>query len=105
MESITPEQLKQRMDAGDGPKMLDVREPWEFEICRIEGSVNIPMAELGGRFGELEHGSEIVVICHHGMRSRQVAEYMESIGFPHVVNLEGGVDAWAQSVDEDMQQY
>ena len=105
MESISPEQLKERLDAGLHPKLLDVREPWEFEICRIEGSDNIPMAELGNHIGELEPGSDIVVICHHGTRSRQVAEYMASLGFTRIANLEGGVNAWAQEIDDDMQQY
>ena len=76
--NITPSGLKHRLDAGDRPVLLDVREPWEFELARIEGSTFIPMSELGERFTELDPGSETVVICHHGNRSSYVAQALET---------------------------
>lgn len=83
----------------DQPLLLDVREPWEWERARIEGSRHIPMRELPARLQELDPAREVVAICHHGARSQQVAMYLEKNGFPKVHNLEGGVDAWSRTVD------
>jgi adenylyltransferase/sulfurtransferase len=68
-DSITPSQLKARLDAGDHLELLDVREPWEFELARIEGSKLSPMGDLSGRISELDTTRETVVICHHSNRS------------------------------------
>jgi rhodanese-related sulfurtransferase len=87
------------------PMLLDVREPWEFERCHLDGSVLIPMREIPASLEALDQENEIVVICHHGIRSRQVAYYLEHEGFDKVINLEGGVEAWAQDVDPTMQRY
>jgi len=106
MQSIDPEQLKARLDdARTAPRLVDIREPWEYDICRIEGSENIPMTALASRLGEIVPGRDTVIICHHGMRSRQVAEYLSSRGLDGILNLEGGLDAWARTVDPDMPQY
>ena len=106
MQSITPEQLQELLEqAGADVRMIDVREPWEFEICRIEGSENIPMSELPARLSGLDQSRRTVIICHHGARSLQVASYLAGTGFRDIMNLEGGVDAWARTVDPDMQQY
>jgi rhodanese-related sulfurtransferase len=85
--------------------LLDIREPWEQEICRIHGSNLIPLAQLPARIGELEPGRPIVVICHHGVRSLRAAAFLESCGFDDVVNLSGGIDAWANTVDRAMAMY
>lgn len=106
MRSISPEELKELLDNGTGaPRLIDVRDKWEFSICRIAGSENIPMEELPARMGELDRDRETVFICHHGMRSQQVTSYLDGIGFSRTLNLEGGVDAWARDVDPDMPQY
>ena len=81
------------------PILLDVREPWEWETARIEGSRHIPMREVPARLAEIEAGREIVAICHHGGRSQQVAMFLERNGFTKVHNLQGGVDAWSRTVD------
>jgi len=85
--------------------LLDVREPWEFQACRIEGARLLPMRELPARIGELDPAAETVVICHHGGRSLQAAMFLERQGFSCVHNLSGGVDAWARSVDPAMPLY
>jgi len=103
-ENITASGLKARLDAGDRPVLLDVREPWEFELARIEGSRLIPMSELGERLTELDPGAETVVICHHGNRSAYVTQALQGAGFENVVNLEGGLDAYS-FVDESVQPY
>jgi rhodanese-related sulfurtransferase len=103
-ENITPRALKSRLDAGERPALLDVREPWEFELARIEGSELIPMSQLEGRFTELDPDAEIVVICHHGNRSSYVAMALQRAGFENVLNLEGGLDAYS-SVDKSVPRY
>lgn len=87
-------------DAGrDKPLLLDVREPWEWETARIEGSQHMPMREVPARLGEIAPDREVVAICHHGGRSQQVAMFLEKNGFSKVHNLQGGVDAWSRTVD------
>jgi rhodanese-related sulfurtransferase len=103
-ENITPCALKSRLDAGEHPVLLDVREPWEFELARIEDSTLIPMSRLEERFIELDPGSETVVICHHGNRSSYVTQALKDAGFEKVLNLEGGLDAYS-SVDESVPRY
>jgi rhodanese-related sulfurtransferase len=103
-KTITPRELKERLDAGDGPVLLDVREPWEFELARIEGSRLVPMSRLEERFSELDPSSETVVICHHGARSAFVTQALDRAGFAHVINLEGGLDAYSD-VDDSVPRY
>src|ERR687883_1975793 len=103
-ENITPRALKSRLDAGERPVLLDVRESWEFGLARIEGSVLIPMSQLEARFTELDPDAETVVICHHGNRSSYVAMALQRDGFEKVLNLEGGLDAYS-SVDEAVPRY
>jgi len=87
------------------PMLLDVREPAEFDICRIPGAELMPMGTVPVRQQELEPDADIVVICHHGGRSAQVCMFLERQGFSRVVNLAGGVAAWATQVDPSMPQY
>jgi rhodanese-related sulfurtransferase len=103
---MRPRELQAHLAAStEPPLLLDVREPWEFEICHIAGSTLMPMRGIPAALGQLAPDRETVVICHHGIRSRQVAWYLERAGFPRVVNLSGGVDAWAREVDADMAVY
>lgn len=104
MRTITPAELQQHLQTST-PVLLDVREPAEYEICTIENSVLIPMGEITARIQELDEEDEIVCICHHGMRSMQVAMYLESQGFTNTVNLSGGIEAWACDVQPDMPRY
>lgn len=87
------------------PVLLDVREPWEHDTCKLADSRLLPMREVPQRLAELDPQAETVVICHHGGRSMQVAQFLERQGFPRVFNLAGGVDAWARSVDRAMPVY
>ncbi len=103
-ESISAGELKERLDAGDRPELLDVREPWEFDLARIEGSKLIPMEELTERVSELDPAAETVVICHHGARSAYVTRALSRAGFRKVLNLEGGLDAYAE-VDASVPRY
>jgi rhodanese-related sulfurtransferase len=93
-------------DAGRAkPLLLDVREPWEHQTARIEGSKLVPLGEVAERLGELDQQQEVVAICHHGGRSMQVAMFLEKNGFSKVHNLSGGMDAWSKSVDPSVPVY
>ena len=87
------------------PLLLDVREPWEFQLCHIAGSLPMPMGSVPARLAELDRERETVVICHHGGRSAQVCIFLAHQGFERVINLAGGVAGWAARVDPTMPQY
>lgn len=103
-EGVTPEELKRRLDAGERPELLDVREPWEYDLARIEGARLLPMGELPERITELDPEAETVVICHHGSRSAFVTQILQRSGFARVLNLEGGLDAYSM-VDTTVPRY
>lgn len=85
--------------------VLDVREAHELAICSLPGSLHIPMAQIPGRLDELDKDAEIVVMCHHGMRSLQVANYLTRAGYLKVYNLTGGIHAWANVIEPTMAKY
>ncbi|RMG56436.1 MAG: sulfurtransferase [Gammaproteobacteria bacterium] len=89
------------------PQLLDVREPWEFELCHIDGSRLLPLGQLPTGLDALALDPEVpvVVICHHGIRSRHACRLLEHAGFSRVINLSGGVEAWAEQVDPSMPRY
>lgn len=87
------------------PFLLDVREPWEFEICQLDGATLMPMQSIPGRIDDLDEEAEIVCICHHGARSLNVAAFLEHHGFGKISNLTGGMHAWAVQVDSSMSKY
>jgi len=107
MNQITPGELAAWLaDTGrDKPLLLDVREPWEWQAARIEGSRHIPMREVPAWLGEIDPAQEVVAICHHGARSQQVAMFLEKNGFSRIHNLQGGVDAWSRTVDPSVPLY
>lgn len=102
---LTPPQLKAKMDRGDDFLLLDVREPNEVQICRLPGSVLIPMREVPRRLGELDRNKEIVVYCRSGARSGKIADLLRSQGFANVRNLTGGILAWSDQVDPSVPKY
>jgi adenylyltransferase/sulfurtransferase len=102
---ISPQELKGRLDRREPIVLLDVRDPWETALVRLDNAVHIPMDEIEMRADELDAREETVVYCHHGVRSAAVADYLRSIGFQRVMNLAGGVDEWARTVDRSMKRY
>lgn len=104
---IDAESLAERLAAGERPFILDVREPWEFDICRLDASVNIPLGELSRRFDAeaVAEGQDIVVVCHHGMRSMQATLWLRAQGVDGAINLSGGIDRWAQVAAPGMARY
>lgn len=106
MQEISPTELARKLHQRPGALLLiDVREPWEYERARIEGSVLIPMGEVPARLNDFEPMRETVVICHYGSRSAQIASLLESAGLREVFNLAGGIDAWSRSVDRSVPLY
>ncbi|MBL4783665.1 MAG: hypothetical protein JKX92_15640 [Porticoccaceae bacterium] len=106
MQQINPQQLKSLLEDPNQPHfLLDVREQNEFDYCHIEGSRLMPMQTIPNQLDELPKDKPIVTICHHGMRSQQVAQFLLHNGFTSVINLAGGVHAWASDVDTSMPTY
>ena len=104
MQSMTVLQLAAHLEHST-PLLIDVREPWEFDICHIDQSISIPMSQIPTQLQQMDNANEIVVICHHGIRSRQVIQYLQQQSIENLINLEGGVDAWARQIEPDMPVY
>ena len=105
---ITTQQLKQLLAAAgpEIPVILDVREPWEYRTARIEGSTLIPMGDIPSRaFHELDPDARIVAVCHHGVRSMNVALWLRDQGFENAQSLRGGIDAWSAEIDPAVPRY
>ncbi len=106
IRQLSVRELKEQLDKkSDNLVVLDVREPWECNICALPDARTIPMREIPARAAELPKDADIVVVCHHGIRSQQVANYLERLGFTKLNNLVGGINAWAREIDPKMQTY
>jgi sulfur-carrier protein adenylyltransferase/sulfurtransferase len=102
---ISSVELKQRLDRGDALTIVDVREPNEYQINRIAGSVLIPLGDVPARYRELNPDDEIVVQCKVGGRSAKAADFLRSVGFKRVLNLKGGILDWIDKVDPTQPKY
>jgi len=102
---IAPAALKKRIDGGEDLVLLDVREPQEWEICRLDGATLIPLGRLPYALGELSTADEIVAYCRMGGRSRKALQILQEAGFRKVRNLTGGINAWAETVDPSVPRY
>ncbi len=106
MQELSAQELKAHLETCDEPPLLlDVRQPWEFDVCKIENSELLPMSQITAEYNSLDFNRETVVICHHGIRSRRVGRYLEEAGFSNIINLSGGVAQWAKTVDSEMPTY
>src|SRR5437667_2308524 len=103
--AISVQELKRKMNASEAFELIDVREPFEFEIARIDGAKLIPLGEIAERADELQHEQPIVVHCHSGRRSAQAVRLLKQRGFTNVYNLEGGIDAWSDLIDPSVPRY
>lgn len=105
-KEFSPQQLKDHLDeTSTKPLLLDVREPWEFERCHIKDSKLIPMRQIPNAIQDINPDEEVVVICHHGIRSRAVANYLTQQDYSKVINLSTGIDGWAKDIDTSMPIY
>ncbi len=103
--AISPKELKLRLDKGERLVLIDVREQWEYNLAKIEGSVLIPLATLPRSLEKLDPKAEIIAYCHHGMRSADATSFLLQQGFPNVKNLIGGIDAWSVQIDASIPRY
>lgn len=103
---ITPDEVKAKLDQGRAFTLLDVREPWEFETAKIAGAKLMPMGDVPSRaHQELDPDDEIVVVCHHGVRSMNVTCWLRQQGFEKAQSMRGGIDAWSRTVDAKVPKY
>jgi len=103
---ITPEEVKIKLDQGEGFMLLDVREPWEFETAHMDGAKLLPMGDIPSRaHQELDPEEHIVVVCHHGVRSMNVTAWLRQQGFEKAQSMRGGIDAWSRVVDRNVPTY
>ena len=111
IDHVRPAQLADWLtaNAGSRPLVLDVREPWELQTASVTPQgfelVAIPMGELAARLDELDPARPVACLCHHGMRSMNVAAFLEQHGFEHLANISGGIDAWSAEVDPAVPRY
>jgi rhodanese-related sulfurtransferase len=107
MLQVTATELRNMLAAPEStrPLMIDVREPWEWQLARIDGAMHIPMQQVPSRIQEIDEVHPTVVICHHGVRSLQVVAYLERQGYTNLHNLLGGIDAWSRQVDSAVPLY
>jgi rhodanese-related sulfurtransferase len=103
---ITPEEVKSKLDQGEGFTLLDVREPWEFETAHMEAAKLLPMGDIPARaHQELDPEDHIVVVCHHGVRSMNVTAWLRQQGFEKAQSMRGGIDAWSRIIDANVPVY
>jgi rhodanese-related sulfurtransferase len=99
------DELHAMMRAASDVAIVDVREPWEVEICSISGSIAVPLATLPQHVDAVPRDRPVVVVCHHGVRSRHATQWLRAQGIANAQNLQGGIDAWARQVDPSMRVY
>ncbi|MGI9105302.1 MAG: rhodanese-like domain-containing protein [Pyrinomonadaceae bacterium] len=104
-QTITPAELAGRIEKGEQVRLIDVREPEEFELARIEGAELLPLSRFQKWAGALNPEDEIIVMCHHGIRSAQVCAYLAGQGFTKMFNLAGGIERWSGEVDRSVPRY
>ncbi len=104
-DQVTPKQLAELLENGTQLQLIDVRNPHEWNICRIPGAKLIPLPVLPRHVHELDKDALIVVYCHHGSRSARAVAYLRSLGFTNVKNLVGGIDAYSRTVDPSIPRY
>ena len=102
---IAPTEVKARLDGGEKLVLVDVREPWEFEICRIEGAKLVPLGSLAASLNALPDVDEVICYCHHGMRSLDAAAWLRFQGFRRAKSLAGGIERWSVEVDSKVPRY
>lgn len=101
---ILPADAARRLQAGEA-LLLDVREPMELEMAAVPGALHVPMGEVPARLAEIPRDRPVLVLCHHGMRSQAVADWLLHKGYAQVWNVRGGIAAWADEVDESVGRY
>ena len=105
MIEMTALELNEHVAENPNTTLIDVRENWEYSVAFIEKSIHIPISEIQNKMHDFDEDQTIVFICHHGVRSRMVGVYFEQNDFKNIINLRGGIDSWAKTVDTNMPIY
>jgi rhodanese-related sulfurtransferase len=105
MKEISVSELKARLESAAPPVLLDVREEWEWKRAHVEAARLLPMGQVPEHLADLDRGRDLVVMCHHGGRSRQIVLFLEQQGFDRAINLRGGIDAWSREIDPSVPSY
>lgn len=105
MRSSTPREIEPLLRGDEPPLLVDVREPFELDIARLDGALHLPLNEIPDRLSDLPRDRTLVLVCHHGIRSAYACAYLADQGFENLINLAGGIDEWARTVDPEMPRY
>ena len=104
-QTVSVQDVKALLDSKASFCLIDVRQDWELDLCRLENSLNIPLNSLPQRLEEIPTDIPLFTLCHHGVRSQQAAVYLKNAGFQNVSNIKGGIDAWAKEIDTTLKTY
>jgi rhodanese-related sulfurtransferase len=102
---IKPADVKERLDRGESLVLVDVREQWEYDVCRIEGARLVPLGSLAASLNTLPDVDEVICYCHHGMRSLDAAAWLRFQGFAKAKSLAGGIERWSVEIDPKVPRY
>src|SRR5580693_3937917 len=102
---IKPADVKERLDRGESLVLVDVREQWEYDLCRIEGAKHVPLGSLAASLNTLPDVDEVICYCHHGMRSLDAAAWLRFQGFAKAKSLAGGIERWSVEIDPRVPRY
>jgi adenylyltransferase/sulfurtransferase len=102
---LTPKEVKEKFERGEKFRLIDVREKGELEICSVHFAEHFPMSDIQNRIEEFDRNEELIFMCHHGVRSCNVAFMFSSMGFTKISNMSGGINRWADTIDEAMKKY
>jgi rhodanese-related sulfurtransferase len=105
VDAMTPQDLHRRLALGHEVLLVDVRQPWEYQLVHLEGAMLLPLPQLAWHLEALDPSRPIVVYCHHGIRSFEAMALLRSVGFPDVKHLQGGIDRWSVEVDPSLPRY
>lgn len=105
IKELSPLEVRELLKAKPDAKLIDVREEWERQVANIEGSILMPLQYLVAHAKEIDPTDDIVIFCHHGIRSAEACKFLSRLGYQNVYNLQGGIDAWSHQVDENIPIY
>ena len=104
IQNLTPEAFKVSLNNSD-TILIDVREDWEFDVCKIHGAQLMAMSAIAETYTQLDKNANLAIYCHHGVRSLRVIHFLQSQGYENLINLQGGIDAWSSEVDSSVAKY
>jgi rhodanese-related sulfurtransferase len=105
IQRLNSEKVKEILEVDENIRLIDVREEWEYQKAKIENSELMPLSSFNTNLNNLSKDDNLIIYCHHGVRSLRVCNYLEKLGFKNLINLEGGIDAWSKEVDDSIPIY